>query len=219
MIKLNTKLLCTLLIFYIYVFIVINSFPLMTTIEVPRSCNLGSLMLIFGGWFGIMVLATSTKFIKNNNFSYSVRYAIVGLVLLAFNLIFVSGAYRFNVFTMVFGFDILSIPIFMTFYIVLFYLRKIQDKLNYESSIRKVILDFGTKLTRLKVDEISEITGAFHKTIIKVVREMQKNKEIYARYFKSSNTVVFNQDANIEEIDRLRLVYDEWEKTKYDKLS
>ena len=84
---------------------------------------------------------------------------------------------------------------------------------------RKTVLDFGTRLTRLKVAEIAERTGAFHKTIIEVVEKMKQNNEIYARYFKSSNSVVFNQDANIDEIDRLMSVYNEWEKEVKGKIS
>ena len=89
---------------------------------------------------------------------------------------------------------------------------------EFEVKIRKMILDFGTKLTRLNVDEIAEKTETFHKTIKKVVNSMIENQEIYARYFKSTNSVVFNQDKNIIEIDDLMAIYREWEKTKSKKL-
>ena len=32
---------------------------------------------------------------------------------------------------------------------------------------------------------------------------MIDNKEIYAKYFESSKSVAFNQQANVEEIDKL----------------
>jgi len=46
---------------------------------------------------------------------------------------------------------------------------------------------------------------------------MIKNKEIYAEYFTSSKSVAFNQQANIDEIDKLMEVYKEWEEKKVGK--
>jgi len=43
------------------------------------------------------------------------------------------------------------------------------------------------------------------------------NKEIYAEFFKSSNTVSFDQQANIDEIDELMAAYKDWEDDHYEK--
>lgn len=40
---------------------------------------------------------------------------------------------------------------------------------------------------------------------------MTRNNEIYAEYFESSKAVVFNQQANIKEIDKLMEQYKQWE--------
>jgi hypothetical protein len=40
---------------------------------------------------------------------------------------------------------------------------------------------------------------------------MISNKEIYAEFFKSSKTVSFDQQANIDEIDELMAVFKDWE--------
>ena len=225
--KLKSRALSNICLIYVYTFVIINSFPLITRespLGVIERVNLGITLLPFGGWFGIILFALSTKYIKNHNISNSVKYGIVGMILLTFNMIFINIAYPQYIgwgihYTPVYYFDIISIPIFSLFYMLHFYIRKNQNILSDENLVRELILDFGTKLTRLKVDEIAERTGAFHKTIIKVVSEMRENKEIYARYFKSSNSVVFNQDANIEDIDRLMSVYNEWEKSRFNKLA
>jgi len=53
--------------------------------------------------------------------------------------------------------------------------------------------------------------------IISVLKSMISNKEIYAEFFKSSNTVSFDQQANLEEIDELMAVYKDWKDEYYKK--
>jgi len=84
--------------------------------------------------------------------------------------------------------------------------------------IKKTILELGTKFTRLQIVEISEECDVKDEQIIvDTVREMIDNKEIYAQYFSSTKSVAFNQQANIDEIDKLMATYKEWEEKKVDK--
>lgn len=46
---------------------------------------------------------------------------------------------------------------------------------------------------------------------------MTKNEEIYAHYFKTINMVVFNQQANIDQVDKLMKIYRDWEEEKFGK--
>ena len=46
---------------------------------------------------------------------------------------------------------------------------------------------------------------------------MIKNKEIYAEYFKSTQSVVFDKQTNIDEIDKLMEAYKEWEEKEVGK--
>lgn len=85
--------------------------------------------------------------------------------------------------------------------------------LNLSNIIRKTVLDLSIKFTRLEIREIREECKVDHEDlVIKVIKEMIKNKEIYAEYFKSSNSILFNQQANIDEIDKLMDQYRQWEK-------
>ncbi len=89
---------------------------------------------------------------------------------------------------------------------------------NIINIIKKKVLDLGTKFTRLEVKEISEKCKINHEEIIiRTVKEMIKKKEIYAEYFSSSRAVAFNQQANIDEIDRLMDAYKDWEKKEIRK--
>ena len=55
-------------------------------------------------------------------------------------------------------------------------------------------------------------------TIIDTIQEMIENTEIYAEYFKSSKTVAFNKQANIEEIDTLMATFRDWEENLEKKI-
>jgi len=79
-----------------------------------------------------------------------------------------------------------------------------------ERTIKKTIIDLGTKFTRLEIVEIVEKTGIDDDSlIIKTVSDMIENKEIYAEYFSSSKVVAFNQQAIINDIDKLMNTYKE----------
>jgi len=95
-----------------------------------------------------------------------------------------------------------------------YYNKRIIDE---KTIIKRIILDFCTKYTRLEIKEITEESKIDKQTIIGVVKDMIKNEEIYAHYFKSTNMVVFNQQANIDEIDKLMESYKEWEEKEFGK--
>jgi len=84
--------------------------------------------------------------------------------------------------------------------------------------IKKTVLDLGTKFTRLKIIEIAEKCGLKdQQVIIDTVLNMIEKNEIYADYFSISKSIAFNQQANIEEIDRLMAAYKDWEDKKVRK--
>ena len=89
--------------------------------------------------------------------------------------------------------------------------NRFKTDLQESALIRKTILELGTKYPRLQVKEIAETCKIDVNTIIGIIREMIKNNEIYAQYFKSTNSVAFNQQANIDEIYVLMEQYKKWE--------
>ena len=81
-----------------------------------------------------------------------------------------------------------------------------------------MVLELGIKFTRLEIREIGEKSSIDDEDIIiEVVKDMIKNKEIYAEYFSSSKAIAFDQQANIEEIDKLMAIYKKWEDKKVSK--
>jgi len=99
--------------------------------------------------------------------------------------------------------------------IALCYRLKNKKKID---TIKKTILDLGTKFGRLQIMEISEVCSIVdEQLIIDIVKEMINNKEIYAQYFSSTKAIAFDQQANIDEIDNLMKAYREWEEKEVGK--
>jgi hypothetical protein len=96
-------------------------------------------------------------------------------------------------------------------------LRMIISNKREESIVRKAVLNLGSKVVRLKIKEIAEFTKVDTSTVLKTIRIMINNEQIYAEYFKSSKTVAINQLANLENIDKLMDLYHDWEKIKIKK--
>jgi hypothetical protein len=84
--------------------------------------------------------------------------------------------------------------------------------------IKKAVLELGIKFARLQIAEISEVCGVDDvQLIVDIVEGMIENKEIYAQYFSSTKSVAFDQQANIDEIDKLMSTYKDWEDEKVGK--
>ncbi len=90
---------------------------------------------------------------------------------------------------------------------------------NFEiRRIKMTFFDLTTKFSRFSITEISEKSGIKDESlIIKLIVEMIRNKEIYAEYFDVTKSVVFDQQANMREIDKLLDAFKEWEQEHFEK--
>jgi len=97
--------------------------------------------------------------------------------------------------------------------------KQIIDKFENYSKIviRRTILDLGTRFNRLQTSEISEECRLDEGLVANVIKEMIRNNEIYAKYFESTKSIAFDQQANIDEIDDLMKKFEEWEKESKEK--
>ncbi len=168
--------------------------------------------IIFGilGYFLILIPLFLTNYIL---FDYQ-DWMQLGLFEDSFN--------EYNSKFLIYGLIIVNILLFSKIILIISFSISIRNlkmnkNLKEKLSIKKIILDLGTQHTRLQIKEIAEISKIDRSSIINVVREMIANKEIYANYFKSSNFVAFNQQANIDEIDNLMATYKVWEEKNIEK--
>ncbi len=112
--------------------------------------------------------------------------------------------------------------ILIVFNLIILHLRKyghFQLTIEEESKVRQIIIDLGTKYTRLEIREISEKCGIDYDSIAEILRRMIENNEIYAEFFETTYNVSFNQRSNIEEIDTLMAMYKSWEEEQLAKIS
>ena len=111
------------------------------------------------------------------------------------------------------------IVIFLIFILNLFILGlSFRPNIKEESIVKRQIIEFGKKIPRLKIKDISEKSNVDSSTVFRTLIAMIKNQEVYAAYFKSSKTVAFNQIANLENIDSLMKLYDDWEHQRLKKV-
>jgi len=88
------------------------------------------------------------------------------------------------------------------------------------AKVKRVILDLSTKITRLQLVDIIERTNIENQDLIKqTVLDMLENREVFGDFFTSSNSLVFDQNANIKEIDILLDKFKEWEEKEIQKKS
>jgi hypothetical protein len=84
--------------------------------------------------------------------------------------------------------------------------------------IKRSILDLGTKYNRINLSDITENAGIGDEKLVSyVILDMIDKKEIYAKYFKSTKTIVFDKEMIIDRIDDLMEKYKEWEERSTDK--
>jgi hypothetical protein len=107
-----------------------------------------------------------------------------------------------------------TIMYFFWIIIISLILLKFTTTKNQLALIKKYVLDMSTKATRLKLKEISEMTKIDKDSIKHVIRNMIKNDKVYAKYFSSSKSIVFDQETNIAEIQNLMNEFEKWEKNQ-----
>ena len=143
-----------------------------------------------------------------------IGWIMMGILLLFLFIVFIVYPYMINSILFIICIILLLTSIFI---IILLGIIKSESNFDEQAKVRKNILDLGTKFTRLEVREISEICRVDRDAIIDVIKKMIVNKEIYAEFFKSSKTISFNQQANIDEIDELMKIYEKWKNKQLKK--
>jgi len=202
---------------------IINIFPLESISVLTEDISFpmedfsfpGFSQLIAGGLEGIICFLYILKLLQYQNIKKSIKYGALGCVLLGLNLLLLLFSNLNGRLSIVFYLDLGLLMIFCCFFSILgvLYLNRRDIEIE-EVTIKKTILDLGTNYTRLKITEIAEKSKALHVTIIAVVKKMIQNKEIYAEYFESSQSVAFDLQKNIDEIDKLMEIYEKWETEK-----
>jgi hypothetical protein len=110
---------------------------------------------------------------------------------------------------------IIILLIFLLNLLILF--LSLRTNIKEAAIVKRKIIEYGRKIARLKIKDISEKSNVDTSTVYRILNEMIKNQEIYADYFRSSKTAAFNQIANLQNIDSLLKLYEDWEHQKLKK--
>jgi len=178
-----------------------------------------------GGSIQFFIFLSSILFVLLFRLKLGLILGVAGCMLMGVNLFFpsipsvVAGGEVVTGYSISFGFYIQFI-IWILFCVtnLLLFLGKSKDKSVNFRKIKETILDLGTQYANLEVREISEACDVNKYLIIDTIQDMIAKQEIYAEYIKSSKTVAFNKQVNIEEIDNLMAMYQEWEEKEQGKI-
>jgi len=81
-----------------------------------------------------------------------------------------------------------------------------------QAQVREKILEISNKYPRMQIEEIGEECGIQNQLlIINLIKDMIKNKKIIAKYYSSTNSIVFDREQISEDIDELIRQFEEWE--------
>lgn len=82
-----------------------------------------------------------------------------------------------------------------------------------QKKIKNTIIDLGIKhkYNRIHTAEIAEKCKEPEDVIICIIREMIENEEIFGEFFSSTKSLLFNQQANIDNVDNIMKNIKQWE--------
>lgn len=95
--------------------------------------------------------------------------------------------------------------------------KKKIDKIN---QIKKTLLQLSTRYKRISLNELLEKTEINDIQLLeKIIKSMIKNQEVYGEYFSTSQTILFDQKVNIDQINKLMHLYKDWEEDKLQNIN
>lgn len=193
--------------------------PIYITIELDYELRAYYLVILSYSWLGLFIILLSNFYI----FIFELQKAIlVGIISIVFHIV---------IFIIILGitknldFEIIFLELTFYFLFIInsigFTLLLIKNKLKPRKKdvvlIKRTTLDYGTQHSRLEIREIASKCRLDKTTVTDVIKEMVKNEEVYAEYFSSSKSIVFDQLANIDSIDKLIDNYKKWEVSRFGK--
>ena len=169
----------------------------------------------FAGMISLISIIPSIIYIFSMKLNLATIFGFVSIITLIFyfgihiNIVVIIPSYRYSTSNL-----LLFILLWILFALIVLFnilLKRVKVSEEDTSLVKKSILELSKKFYRLRVKEIAEKSKVDKDTIITTIKEMIVKKEIYAEYFKSSKTVSFNKEANIDEFDELLKSFEQYD--------
>ena len=215
----------TILKYAYFICIVVNWISRLLPYRVSPSLDIGfDLFIQFDfSWIGMLINFLPLMQLHRLNNRMAITYGLIGcMIMIIFQILLLPTILNpYIKFIPNYGYFIGLLSLLGCCYILgLLSLELIfRHDIEKVAIVKKTILDYITFLTRLKLREISELTRVDQSIIVDTIRSMIENQEIYAKYYKSSNSVVFSRLENMDKIDDLMEKYNTWEKNNIGKMN
>ncbi len=180
-----------------------------------------------GGYFGMVLLFISNYYISKYKFLRFLTMSVISSIALGINYILlyyneyqdnINGYHTFRYslnFFVNFGLWIIIVMYNLIFIYIYFRQKYPKNELR----LRKLILDQSTKKEQISIKELCILSDLYDITVVRVIKDILKNKQINGEYFKATRTLQLNVKENLEEIDKLMALYKEWEELKIKKIA
>jgi hypothetical protein len=204
LIRLSKFLFLSIVLEYLNIQLIIAAFPSQEE-NITNHYKIFSLAITIGLFYSGVSYVFAYKLDLNKCIFMGIigRILILGSILYSYFFIYQNQMVAFSLQSIV----SLSICLILLNLIM----KKLIRNFKEESRIRNEILKIGTTETKIRLAPISQKLFIDKSTIVRTVKEMIVQQEIYAEYFRISNKIAFNIKANNAEIDKLMKLYNEWE--------
>jgi len=162
---------------------------------------------------GFFPLALASIFTFFLNFNKTILFTSLGLFIIVPTLVIPLVILPFNLispYLSEFIMNFISPGIVFAILLLLIFF-KVSPHYKKQAQVRKKVLNFSTTYSEFKIYDLAQICSTDKDFIKSVVKKMIKNNEIYAEYFKNTKKFAFNIKSNLEEIDKLMALYEQWE--------
>ncbi|GAG80484.1 unnamed protein product, partial [marine sediment metagenome] len=133
--------------------------------------------------------------LHNLKLRLAILFGFLGGIILGMNLlVFLIGIVLFPLpgyqYQILSGSYLVIVGCVITFILnTLMLIPRLTESREKRESLKRKILDLGTQFTRLEIKEISEKCDEDYELIIRIIKSMINNREIYAEYFNSTKTI------------------------------
>ena len=207
--SINRKLFFTLKILYIIVFLV-SVGAILATPTIPDPY----LGFIQGGIIEMTLFMTSIILFHHLKIRLALICGFIGVLILGIDIMYMQFLISIAEHFVGFQETRFIIPICWVILLgvnIILLIGKLCDKGIDFNKVKKEILDLGVKFTRLEIKAIAEKLNQDPAIIVEIIQDMVEKQEIHGFYFDSTKTITFNQQANIDEIDKLMSQFQELE--------
>jgi len=157
---------------------------------------------VFLGPVTFLSLVASLGFVIKLKLNKAIILGLVGSSLMGFFLIgyFIAFSTVDLVIYLYFHLVLWIIICLINLLLIIFRLKPSRNDIKI---VRRTVLEFGVQFSILQVKEISEKCKIDDKTVLRVIKLMIRNHEVYGKYYSKHKLILFDYNENNLNIEKL----------------